>query len=278
MPSSTRALTKPQGENILAELHEDVYPAIDPKTTLKGCLKDHTVVIIGAGRGIGKEIGVAFAEAGCSTLVLCSRSVGQLNETKDAILSSSTSAPPTIIVQQVDVTLNENFQDLFALLEEKKLSVDVWVNNAGYMESIASIHEQNPETCTSSEASTKQLPGVSAYSGSKTAVNRLTEAVQAEYGDKGVRAFAVHPGAVPTELATTLPAQFHWMLVDKPLLMAGFCVYLVAKENHTWLRPWQGAYMSSKWDVEHLKEMDVEALAKDGRWGVEGWGKMRCTY
>ena len=36
--------------------------------------------------------------------------------------------------------------------------------------------------------------GFSAYQSSKTAVNRFAEFLNAEYGAKGVRAFAYHPG------------------------------------------------------------------------------------
>lgn len=45
------------------------------------------------------------------------------------------------------------------------------------------------------------MPGASAYQTSKFAVLRLTEFVQAEYGDKGVTCVAVHPGGVLTEMS-----------------------------------------------------------------------------
>jgi NAD(P)-dependent dehydrogenase (short-subunit alcohol dehydrogenase family) len=113
----------------------------------------------------------------------------------------------------------------------------VLINNAGYLERPARIHEADPAEWwktwdvnvrgtflpsraalqaalarperpvkltvinTSSAASIATFPGASAYQNSKTAVNRFTEFLHFEYEAEGVRTFAFHPGASPTFLS-----------------------------------------------------------------------------
>jgi len=40
--------------DFVSKLHHDVYPSIDPKTTLRGVAEGKTIVITGAGKGIGE--------------------------------------------------------------------------------------------------------------------------------------------------------------------------------------------------------------------------------
>jgi hypothetical protein len=37
-----------------SKLHHDVYPSIDPKTTLRGVAEGKVIVLTGAGKGIGE--------------------------------------------------------------------------------------------------------------------------------------------------------------------------------------------------------------------------------
>ena len=99
------------------------------------------------------------------------------------------------------------------------------------------------------------MPDFSAYQPSKTAVNRFAEFVNAQYGDKGVRAFAYHPGTcsaclllvlrlshcvgvqrpggVLTRLAAYgMPQDLLGVLHDTPELAAGFCVWLSAPAKY----------------------------------------------
>jgi NAD(P)-dependent dehydrogenase (short-subunit alcohol dehydrogenase family) len=52
-------------------------------------------------------------------------------------------------------------------------------------------------------------PGASGYQTTKFAVLRLTEFIMVDYGDRGVLAYCVHPGGVPTELARNMPKETH---------------------------------------------------------------------
>lgn len=51
--------------------------------------------------------------------------------------------------------------------------------------------------------------GASAYQTSKLAILRFTEFIMSEYGEKGVLAFAVHPGGVMTGMAARMPSSTH---------------------------------------------------------------------
>lgn len=52
--------------------------------------------------------------------------------------------------------------------------------------------------------------GFSAYQSSKTAINRFAEFLSAEYGSKGVRAFAYHPGKL--RLVSEVAPSLHSVL------------------------------------------------------------------
>ena len=89
-------------------------------------LKDDVAVVTGAGKGIGKGIAIALAEAG-SNVVLASRTENDLNEVQEEIKKLGREA----IVVPIDVTNPNSFEDLSekALKEFGKIST--WVNNAG---------------------------------------------------------------------------------------------------------------------------------------------------
>ncbi len=104
--------------------------------------------------------------------------------------------------------------------------VDILINNAGYLEQLAHIDSSDPEgwwktwevnvkgvylmtkfflplllksdlktvVVVSSVGAHITMPGMSAYQTTKLAVLRLNDFLMAEYGEKGLLAFGVHPG------------------------------------------------------------------------------------
>lgn len=67
--------------------------------------------------------------------------------------------------------------------------------------------------CVSSIGSVMAMPGMGAYQGGKTAVNRFVEFVHAEYAAQGVRAFSIHPGNVITKLTDAVPPEHRHMFM-----------------------------------------------------------------
>ena len=90
---------------------------------------------------------------------------------------------------------------------------------------------------------------------------RFTEFVNAEYADKGVIAFSVHPGVIWTEMNTRLPPEFQAapIFIDKPQLTAGTILWLV-KERRDWL---SGRFVDCRWDVEALLAKKQEIVDGD---------------
>ena len=117
--------------------------------------------------------------------------------------------------------------------------------------------------------------GPVAYSVSKLALNRLTQAIGESYAEEGLVAIALHPGAVMTPGAEQMPDMIKgcelpsflkvWtgMLTeclvcqDDIRLCGNTCVWL-SKEK----RPWaSGRYLSATWDMDELEAMKDDIVA-----------------
>jgi NAD(P)-dependent dehydrogenase (short-subunit alcohol dehydrogenase family) len=262
------ALIKP---SFIETVHHDIYEGIDPRTTLANKAHRKTVLITGAGRGIGRAIAIAFAHAGASRLILTARTASQLDMVANELRVVSNDID--IIKIETDVT---NESQVAALFRGIQGEIDVLVNNAGYLEHNIPLAEADTTEWwhtwevnikgtylltthflknyrgagtiinTSSIGSILTSPGFSAYQPGKTAINRITDFIHMEYPN--VRAFAYHPGSVETELAKNLPENMMHMLVDTPELAAGYCVWLTT-EQADFLR---GRYSDCTWDVNEL--------------------------
>jgi NAD(P)-dependent dehydrogenase (short-subunit alcohol dehydrogenase family) len=97
------------------------------------------------------------------------------------------------------------------------------------------------------------------YQTAKLAVVRLSEFLNAEYGEQGLLSFSIHPGGVLTELASNMPKAFHEKLNDTPQLAGDSLVWLTA-ERREWLA---GRYISVTWDAEELLAKKEDILKND---------------
>lgn len=117
--------------------HNDTYDAINPKRPELSQV-GKTIVITGAGQGIGREVVDAFAQAGASNIHILSRTKKTLEETRD--ISEKAHPGLKVSVHVADVI------DVSAVGQAAKEigSWDVLVANAGYIPS--------PDTIVSSDA------------------------------------------------------------------------------------------------------------------------------
>lgn len=190
-------------------------------------LAGKTAVITGAARGIGAAIAARFAAEGCS-LALADIDEPTLADT-GARLSA---AGARVVAVRADVTDRADVEALFSAAESQFGPVDVVVNNAGVFANVRFEEMTDDQWDTmlrvnaggvfvvSQTAIRRWLaqgrPGVlvnmssvsarvaftdsAHYSASKAAVAALTRGLAAEFGPFGIRANAIAPGIIETEM------------------------------------------------------------------------------
>jgi NAD(P)-dependent dehydrogenase (short-subunit alcohol dehydrogenase family) len=278
--------------------HHSLYPAIDPKTTLKGSASGKIIFIAGASQGIGQATAVAFAQAAAKAIYITARSEKALEETKARVRRAN---PETQCEYKVcDVTDEEQVKASINDCVAKFGGIDVVDSNAGYLDQWKKIGESDPASwwktwevnlkgtyylirytipylidsakkhsangstgghliLISSIGAQFVTPTASDYQTSKHAINRLCEFVEVDHGKDGVKCFAIHPGGVPTALAKNMPEALHANLIDEPDLAAGFAVWLCSGQAD-WAK---GRYLSCNWDVDELTLLKGQIIQDD---------------
>ncbi|KAF5372487.1 hypothetical protein D9758_005171 [Tetrapyrgos nigripes] len=263
----------------------DIYSSIDPQPYFDGQTYAGKIVLItGASRGIGSEIALFYARAGAS-LSLLARSKDALDGVKGSILSQA-SPKLEIITFVVDVCDTQVMKDAIEQTAQHYGRIDIVVANAGRCEVYTkpfteydpdnwwktievnirgvynTAHFALPHLSTTSgyfiamSSAAAQLPRVpwsSAYPLSKHAVNRFVEYVIAE--QPNVKAFAMHPGAIITEMSKDYDAIKPY-LVDTLQLPAATLLRLTSG-SMDWLN---GRYVSANWDLDEVETVWKERI------------------
>ena len=271
-----------------AEAHARIHAMILDRFALTG----KVAIVTGAGRGIGKEIALVFAEAGAD-LVCVDMTVGQMESTVAEVqrLGRRALAIPCDVREgeQVDRMVNQAKQEFGR--------IDILVNNAGgspfrlslKMNQLAweAIVRENLTTtflCSKATAavmleqksgsivniSTRDslipCPGMMAYGAAKAGVNSLTLTLAWELAPY-VRVNAILPGAVLTEgSAPALEPVKDRIVANTPLKRLG-------KPEDIALAALYLASSASDWVTGRLFEIDggiefvpltAELMANDG--------------
>ena len=181
------------------------------------------IVITGASRGIGAELGKILS--GGNKVLLLSRNVEKLQQLKSAL--------PSLIIDQIDLS-SAGFKDDFTAVVAKHFdTVDALINNAGFLvakpvqditrkeieqsfntnimgmiEACQTIipfmqkkggHIVNIGSISGFQGSVK-FPGLTVYSSTKAAVSGFSEALSEELKDTGIKVNCLALGAAQTEM------------------------------------------------------------------------------
>jgi NADP-dependent 3-hydroxy acid dehydrogenase YdfG len=191
-----------------------------------GRLDSKVAVVTGASSGIGEAAAQALAAEGAA-VVVAARREERLSDLVELIKSDGGKA----LAVECDVTDEGQAHDLIRQAKDEFGQVDILVNNAGVMQlskvekglsdewrtmfevnvlgllyttdaAIEVMKEQSSGHLIniSSLASRGTRPGLGVYSGTKMAVNGISEALRQELLEDNIRVTMVEPGVVETEL------------------------------------------------------------------------------
>ncbi|MCF1502957.1 SDR family oxidoreductase [Afifella sp. H1R] len=192
-------------------------------------LEGKVAVVTGASSGIGRAVALMFAEHGAA-VVLTARRQAQLDEVANEIRSKGGRA----YASAGDIGLPETHERIVAEARREFGGLDIAINNAGTVGPEKPLAEIAPEdwqhtltvnltaaylgarsqipamlergggsiVFTSSFVGTSVgIPGMAAYGASKAGLMGLVKGIAADYAAQGIRANALLPGGVDTEMA-----------------------------------------------------------------------------
>lgn len=201
-------------------------------SNFKMLLKDKTILITGASRGIGYAISMLFSEQG-GNVILTGRDKEKLNTLKSSL--SLVHDDQRHHVYQMDVNYREQVNDVFKELLRDKTYIDCLVNNAGIMEDgtlqlvkedimintfdtnvFGSIrtsqmaikaflrNKKGSIINLSSIIGTNGNSGQSVYGSSKAAIVGFTKSLSKELAIFNIRVNALAPGFIETDMTANM--------------------------------------------------------------------------
>ena len=194
-------------------------------------MNSEVVLISGANRGIGLALTEQYLINGCSVIATCRNTT-----TATELMSLKAQFADKLLIESLDITNSESIQRLANNLSQQNISLDLIVNNAGFLDrdnhSIHAIDYADAEMCfkvnalgplflthclinllnktrlckiaiiSSSKGALSQEQGVDwyGYRMSKAAANMLTVNLATELVNANVAVVSVHPGWVQTDM------------------------------------------------------------------------------
>lgn len=199
-------------------------------------LKNKTILITGASRGIGKETASLFANQGAN-LILFARNLSHLQDLQHSLTSLYDTK---IQVFSCDVSNQNQVKEIFSELRSNKVNIDAIVNNAGIMkdamlgmateELMHEIYNINVfgSMFISQQASKFMLKnrkgsiinlssivgtngnkGQTVYASSKAAIIGFTKSLSKELAIFGIRVNAIAPGFIETDMTAGMDPKFY---------------------------------------------------------------------
>ena len=189
-------------------------------------LTDRVAVVTGAGRGIGRAVALALGDAG-ARVVAAARTRAEIEATAKAVRDAGGQA----LAHPVDLADEASVRALFAAVRDRWARLDVLVNNAGIglygpvetfpvqdLDRLVAVNLRGTFLCcqeamrlmvpagagyiinVSSVVGFKGYPNQAGYTATKHAVMGLTKSLAVEAQEHGIRASAILPGGVDTDM------------------------------------------------------------------------------
>jgi 3-oxoacyl-[acyl-carrier protein] reductase len=204
-------------------------------------LINKTAVVTGSGRGIGRETAILLCEKGLN-VVICSRTRTELDSTVEDIeqMTKTNAAADRVIGIRCDVSNSSEVEHLIKSTIDRFKSIDILINNAGIVyikklidttedewDKTIDINLKSSFLCTraalpfmikdrsgviinvSSGAGKTGFPDISAYCASKFGMIGLTESVAWEVANYNIRAMAICPGEVDTQMQQNIDPTYY---------------------------------------------------------------------
>ena len=196
--------------------------------------KEKTVIVTGAGSGIGRATAIRFAREGAN-VVLVGRTTQTLEETARAFPHDRTWIhTDNYLVVVCDVSIQTQVQEMIKLVIDKFDKIDILVNNAGkavqgkiteltaedwktaidvnlngtfYVCQTAMPHLISSKGNIVNVSSLSGMGGdwnMAAYNTAKAGVSNLTRTLALDHGADGVRINAVNPSVAKTNMTSTI--------------------------------------------------------------------------
>lgn len=293
--STSRALS---GAYFTDTRHSTTYDYVSPLTLdLSG--KHVLITGAAWEDGVGYATATAFARAGASAIAVADlHGVSDDLVAKLKLAAVQAGRPePVVLSCTVDIAKQDSVQAVHDIVSQGFGGrLDIVVNNAAHMEPYErlldsdsdvywrtwevnvrglinmarvflpmqlSTFASNDGLCTMINVSSSGALSARATSGSyrssKLAILRWTETLQLEYGEEGLLAFCVNPGAIKTKITENVSEAMRNALPDRPDV-AGDTIAWLAAERREWLG---GRYVSCPWDMEEFMKMKDEIIEKD---------------
>ena len=200
-------------------------------------LADRAALVTGASRGIGRAIGLRFAEEGCEVAVNYVAEAGRDNAAEaDEVAEQIRALGPQAICVEADVTDLEAVEDMVAYVIQRLGKLDILVNNAGITRDrtlkklskedwdrvievnltgafhcaravIDHMRERRCGRIISISSVVAQIGniGQTNYGASKAGLIGFTRSLAREVARRGITVNAVAPGFIDTEMTQAMP-------------------------------------------------------------------------
>ncbi|MEW5857886.1 MAG: SDR family oxidoreductase [Cyanobacteriota bacterium] len=192
-------------------------------------LKDQIAVVTGASSGIGKAIALGLAAQG---VTLCL--VGRNLEALETVAETARATASQVLLYQVDLTLDEDIQQLKTRLQQDVKDVDLLIHSAGVITlgqmKTASLEDfdwqyrvnvrapyaltqallpmltvrQGQIAFINSSAGLNARGGVGQYAATKHALKAIADSLREEVNADGVRVLSIYPGRTASPMQAAI--------------------------------------------------------------------------